>query len=80
MVRLYLDENNIEDISVLEFLPELHYIRLWGNKITDLGPIVRNQNIGNRDIVAVTGNPLSQISINEYIPALRERGVIIEWP
>ncbi len=80
LVRLYLDENNIEDISVLEFLPELHYIRLWGNKITDLGPIVRNQNIGNRDIVAVTGNPLSQISINEYIPALRERGVIIEWP
>jgi len=73
------DMNNISDISALQNLQNINYVRLWDNQITDIKPLVDNLGIGEGDIVALTGNPLSEKTINEYIPALQSRGVVVTW-
>ena len=78
--ELYLATNQIQDISVLEYLTNLNRIRLWDNQITDILPLVKNSGLGKGDLVSLQGNPLSEKSINEYIPILRSRGVIVFWP
>jgi len=74
-----LEKNNISDISPLRDLPNLRYVRLWDNQITNIKPLVDNSGIGNGDVVGLDGNPLDEISINEYIPALLARGVVVTW-
>ena len=74
-----LEKNEISDISSLKDLQNLDYVRLWDNQITDIKPLVDNQGIGKDDIVGLDGNPLSEKSINEYIPALQVRAVIVTW-
>jgi len=74
-----LEKNNISDLSALQNLPNLNYVRLWDNQITDIKPLVDNPGVGEGDIVALTGNPLSEKSINELIPALQARGVVVTW-
>lgn len=74
-----LEKNNISDISSLRDLQNLRYVRLWDNQITDIKPLVDNPGIGTGDIVGLDNNPLNEKSINEYIPALKARGVIITW-
>lgn len=74
-----LEKNNISDISALRNLPNLEYVRLWDNQITNIKPLVDNAGIGKGDIVGLSGNPLDEISINEYIPALQARGVLVTW-
>jgi len=73
--RLYLDENQIENIAPLEKMTGLNYLRLYGNKISDIQPLVKNSGLGEGDVIFLANNPLSEISINEYIPALKNRGV-----
>jgi len=73
------DMNNISYISALQNLPNLSYVRLWDNQISDIKPLVDNSNIGEGDIVGLDGNPLNEKSLNEYIPALQARGVIVTW-
>ena len=65
-----LKQNKIFDISPLQNLPSLSYIWLWDNQITNIKPLVDNPNISQGDIVGLDNNPLDEISINEYIPAL----------
>lgn len=74
---LYVGENLIENISTLESLVNLNTVRLWGNKIQDIKPLVDNTGIGEGDLVYLSGNPLNEKSINEYIPALINRGVTV---
>ena len=74
-----LEQNQITDISPLQNLPNLSYVRLWDNQITNIKPLVDNPNIGEGDIVGLNDNPLDEISINEYIPELQERGVAVTW-
>jgi len=76
---LALEKNNISDISPLKDLPNLRYIRLWDNQIANIKPLVDNRGIGEGDIVGLDGNPLDEKSINEYIPALQARGVLVTW-
>ena len=76
---LALEQNKISDISVLQDLPNLSYVRLWDNQITNIKPLVSNPNIEQGDIVGLDDNPLDEISINEYIPALEARGVAVTW-
>lgn len=78
--RLYLADNQIVDISALENLVNLTNLRLWNNQITDILPLVNNTGLGEGDYVGLIDNPLSEISINEYIPTLIARGVIVHWP
>jgi Leucine-rich repeat (LRR) protein len=77
LVRLYLDSNNITDIKALEELNNLNLLDLMYNKITNIEPLVNNIGLGQDDAVSVTGNPLDQISINQYIPELQNRGVTV---
>jgi hypothetical protein len=74
-----LEENNISDISSLKDLPNLRYVRLWDNQIKNIKPLVDNTGIAEGDIVGLNGNPLDEISVNEYIPTLQARGVMVTW-
>ncbi len=75
----YLDaaDNQIKDISELEYLPNIHLIGLSGNKIEDLSPLVNNPYIGEGVYLYIGNNPLNEKSINEYIPALIQKGVTV---
>jgi len=75
--RLYLDDNQIVDISPLENMTGLDYLRLNRNKISDILSLVKNSGLDKGDFISLTNNPLSDISINEYIPALKNRGVYV---
>lgn len=69
--------NDIEDISVLAQHINLHKLYLDANRITDILPLVQNSGLNGGDSVYLYENPLSWQSINEYIPALEERGVVV---
>lgn len=73
----YSENNSITDISPLQYLPCLNSIRLWDNKITDIEPLVNNTYLSKGDIISLNGNPLSDKSLNTYIPILESRGIIV---
>ncbi len=79
LTLLDLGQNNIRDLSPLLGLTNLTTLGLSGNDITDLAPLVANTGLGNGDEVDVTGNLLSDTSINTHIPALQARGVRIQY-
>lgn len=71
--------NQISDISVLSELTSLTNLYIGRNQIEDIYPLIQNQGIGNGDIVVISYNPLSAISLNTYIPELQARGVEIYY-
>ena len=71
--------NQIEDISPLANLTSLTWLYLRSNNITDVGPLVENEGLSEGDEVALNGNPLSDTSINTYIPQLEARGVNVDY-
>lgn len=77
--NLLLEYNSISDISALEHLPNLSAVYLYKNNISDISPLVRNPGIGEGDYITLSGNPLSDKSINVHIPALKARGVIVSY-
>lgn len=76
---LSLSNNNVADISALTGLTELYSINLDSNAITNIQPLVLNSGLGGFDNVSLVGNPLDDISVNQYIPQLIERGVIVNY-
>jgi len=88
---LYLDGNEITDISPLERLTKIGdwqgdyevreidgikiHLGLAGNVISDIAPLVNNVGIGKGDGVNLQSNPLDDVAQGIYIPALQERGV-----
>lgn len=48
-----------------------------GNAIVDLAPLVTNADFGTGDRIWLAGNPLSQVALDEQVPALRDRGVVV---
>jgi hypothetical protein len=42
-------------------------------------PLVENEGLGERDEVYLADNPLSDDSINIYIPELEARGVTVDY-
>ena len=74
---LYAASNAIADLSPLALLPELTELDLRDNRIVDLGPLLANTDVADGDRVAVGGNPLSEDSVNEHVPALLARGVAV---
>jgi internalin A len=68
-------DNQITDISELQYLTKIHLIGLPRNKIVDIKPLVDNPNLNSGVYLYLTGNPLNEKSINEYIPTLIKRGV-----
>ncbi len=75
--KLFLDNNNVTDITSLTELHELYELELGNNHISDILPLVNNSGIGGNDYVWLYNNPLSETSINIYIPQLQDRGVIV---
>jgi len=75
---LDLVHNNISDISPLARLTNLDWLPLGGNNISDISPLVANSGLSEGDFVHLGGNPLSTMSVNVYIPQLRERGVDVQ--
>lgn len=75
LTKLDLGRNQISDIGPLSGLTDLSTVVLDGNLITDLQPLATNPGLGAGDIVSVVNNPLSEMSLNIHVPALRTRGV-----
>lgn len=72
---VFLGSNLVSDLTPLAALPGLGAVDLSHNLIEDLAPLVDNPGIGARDWITLTGNPLSEESLNVHVPALRDRGV-----
>ncbi|MYE90344.1 T9SS type A sorting domain-containing protein, partial [Candidatus Poribacteria bacterium] len=79
LTYLSLSRNTISDISAASGLTNLAYLWLYDNSISDLSPLVSNTGLGTGDIVDVSGNPLSDASINTHIPTLQGRGVEVQF-
>ena len=79
LTLLHLPNNSISDISAVANLPHLIWLHLSNNNISDLSPLVANTGLGEGDTVYVQGNPLSYLSIHTHIPALKSRGVTVEF-
>ncbi len=77
--RLNLASNRICDIFPLQQLVQLEYLNLVENKVTDIEPLVNNVGLSQGDIVILEDNPLSEVSVEQHIPALEARGVIVKW-
>ncbi len=75
--HLFMADNQISDLAPLVTMEFVANLDLAGNAITDLSPLVANTDFGTGDRIWLAGNPLSQSAINEQIPALRARGVIV---
>jgi len=52
---------------------------LWHNQISDIFPLVQNQGINSGDTINLGGNPLSDLSIDTYIPELKNRGANVSF-
>lgn len=77
--RLYLADNKIDNISSLKYLEDLELIALENNNITNILPLVQNIGLTQGNVINLNANPLDEISVNEYIPQLRNRGINIIW-
>jgi len=79
LTRLWLHSNQISDISALANLTNLEMLGLMQNPLSDISPLVDNPGLGGGDTVILVNNPLSEESINVYIPELEARGVTVEY-
>ena len=75
LTHLHARNIDISDLTGLESATNLTYLSLNDNNISDISPLVANTGLGSRDHVHLWGNPLSSLSLNAHIPALRDRGV-----
>jgi Leucine-rich repeat (LRR) protein len=79
LIYLSLHSNEVSNISFLASLTNLMWLYLHNNLIVDIHPLVENGGLGPGDIVSLSSNPLSDDSINIYIPELVARGVIVSY-
>ena len=79
LTSLHAEDLQITDLTGLEHATQLRELRLNGNPISDLSPLVANTGLGDGDEVDVQENPLSYTSINTHIPALQSRGVTVQF-
>ena len=76
---LNLSYNSITDISPLAGLTNLNRLYLVRNMVADISPLLDNGGLGEGDVVDLRENPLSEESINEYVPLLRDRGIEVRY-
>ena len=77
LASLSAKSNIISDISDLEFTRNLKSYGLSYNNITNIEPLIKNPYIGDDCSILLNENPLDSISINHYIPALRDKGALV---
>ena len=78
LTELNLNDNQIVDISALASLTKLTEINLDENQISDISPLVENSGLSEGDTVSLANNPLSEVSKNDYIQQLKDRGVEVD--
>jgi len=79
LTHVHLGENQIGDIYPLRGFTNLEWLILQHNEISDISPLVDNPGLGEGDEVWLIDNPLSEQSINEFIPELEARGVDVRY-
>ena len=75
LASVFLGSNLVSDLGPLDRLPTLGSLDLSRNLVSDIGPLVDNPNLASGDWITLSGNPLSEESLNVHVPALRDRGV-----
>jgi internalin A len=75
---LNLYSNFFSDIGALTGLGDLITLAISYNFVSDLGALVSNTGIDSGDNIYVGLNPLSHVAICTNIPALTDRGVIVD--
>jgi hypothetical protein len=75
--HLFMSDNQISDLGPLAAMKYVADLDLAGNAIANLAPLVTNTDFGTGDRIWLARNPLSAAAINEQIPALRARGVVV---
>ena len=78
LVDFQIQRCQVVDVTPLQNLINLQKLVLIGNQIVDIAPLVANTGLGTGDLLYISGNPLSQESINTYVPVLRDRGVTLD--
>lgn len=73
-----LSHNRITDLSWM-YNVRAGILMLDHNQISDIGPLVGNPSLRVGGVVSLHGNPLSDTSINTYIPALKAMGTQVSW-
>ena len=73
---IHLYGNLIQDITPLLNLTKLKYLRLDNNKINDITPLLNSNSLSELDL---RGNPLSNTAYTTHIPALKARGITVEY-
>ena len=76
--RVYLRGNAITSLEAFAALENLYDVRVNGNNVVDIGPLVANPGLAQGDSVYLRHNPLSQEAACLDIPALEQRGVIVD--
>jgi len=82
MARLYLERNQISDISPLASLTNLDTLWLSDNQISDISPLVENSGLGTGDEIWLEDNNLDLSEGSEdmdNIRALEDRGVVVRY-
>ena len=73
---LDLANNAIASVAALDSLDSLRELRLDGNRIEDVSALV-DSTIGAGAVVGLRDNPLSTLSIERHVPALRAAGAAV---
>ena len=71
--RLSLSNNNISDISILEYLPNIHKLALSNNKIEDLSPLKTNKRL---KFLFIKGNKISNLTPLFALKKLKKKEAI----
>lgn len=77
--NLNLFYNEISNLTPLLGLSNISQLDLGHNQIEDISPLVNNNGIGSGDVITLTNNPLSSVSIDTYIPSLEARGATVQY-
>ena len=79
LTHVDLDDNLVADIDPLADLSALAQLRLMGNRVVDIGPLVMNAGLGPGDRVYLQRNPLSGRAADMDIRELIDRGVAVAF-
>ncbi|MBT9147988.1 MAG: Internalin-A [Syntrophomonadaceae bacterium] len=74
---LSLERSHVTDISPLANLTNLMWLCLRESRVSDISPLLINEGLSSGDGINLIGNPLSEASLNIYIPQLEGRGVTL---
>jgi Leucine-rich repeat (LRR) protein len=67
------ENNQISDISPLSSLTKLKELRMWNNQVKDISSLISLNAL--KVLWILQGNPLSDESMNIYIPQLKMKGI-----